>query len=30
MTSGTPSAGAGGRLLDWLDKRLPIRALIES
>jgi len=30
MNSGTPTAGEGGRLLDWLDKRLPIRALIES
>ncbi len=30
MTSGTSSTGTGGRLLDWLDKRLPIRALIES
>ncbi|HET9864545.1 MAG TPA: cytochrome bc complex cytochrome b subunit [Steroidobacteraceae bacterium] len=30
MASGDASAGERGRLLDWLDKRLPIRALIEN
>jgi ubiquinol-cytochrome c reductase cytochrome b subunit len=30
MSSTTTSAGTGRRLYDWLDKRLPIRALIES
>src|SRR6185436_11804702 len=30
MNSGTPNVGAGGRLSGWLDKRLPIRAFIES
>jgi ubiquinol-cytochrome c reductase cytochrome b subunit len=30
MSTGTTSAGARGRLLGWLDKRLPIRAVIES
>ena len=30
MNSGTPNVGAGGRLFGWLDKRLPIRAFIES
>ncbi len=30
MNTGTTSARKRGRLLDWLDKRLPIRAFIES
>jgi ubiquinol-cytochrome c reductase cytochrome b subunit len=30
MKSGTTHARGGSRLLDWLDKRVPIRAVIES
>ena len=30
MATDTSNAGGRGRLLDWLDRRLPIRALIES
>jgi ubiquinol-cytochrome c reductase cytochrome b subunit len=30
MNSSTTGVGTGGRLLDWLDKRLPVRAFIES
>jgi ubiquinol-cytochrome c reductase cytochrome b subunit len=30
MNTGTTRARTQGRLLDWLDKRLPIRAVIES
>jgi len=30
MDSSTSDFGSGGRLLDWLDRRLPIRAFIQS
>jgi len=30
MNKGTSGTTARGRLLDWLDKRLPVRAFIES
>ncbi|HKE96400.1 MAG TPA: hypothetical protein VKB34_18980, partial [Povalibacter sp.] len=30
MNSGTHSTRARGRFIDWLDRRLPVRAFIES